>query len=555
MSDFTNSIKLPLLFPSQADKHVTVNQSLQKIDTVLMASVTAIGQNTPPSAPTENLKVLVGAQPTGIFVGRTNQLATYLDDDWQFALPQIGWIVFASTEQRYLAFNGTNWSDLGKKLGAVQDIPLLGLGTSADPTAPFAAKLNSALWTALSPAEGGSGSLRIALNKSSSTQTGSILFQSNYIGRAEFGLVGTDAFSMRVSNDGTNWDTALRLVTGGRVELGQGFSGTIDLPQTVPTGKAHVSRDGARFLTLYAPSGCSGENLFLGDNAGSLSASGTGQNSSYNVGMGVRALTALTTGHGNTSIGHSACQAMTTGIQNTVIGSSALTLATTALQNSALGHAALYSTTTGIGNTGLGFYALFSNSTGTWNTGLGAYSLMYQVDGSPNTSFTNCAGLGADTRVSGSNQVQLGNNATNVYAYGAIQNRSDPRDKADICPTKLGLDFILALEPIDFRWNYRDAHFDPLSSINPRMRLEKTEIPKVRMSNSSKKRSRFHHGLNAEQVHDVMQSLGVDFGGYQDHSRNGGSDVKTIGYSELFAPLIKAIQELHLKVMDLQAKV
>ena len=36
----------------------------------------------------------------------------------------------------------------------------------------------------------------------------------------------------------------------------------------------------------------------------------------------------------------------------------------------------------------------------------------------------------------------------------------------------------------------------------------------------------------------------MDFGGYQDHSIKGGDAVLTIGYEELVAPLIKAIQEL-----------
>ena len=36
----------------------------------------------------------------------------------------------------------------------------------------------------------------------------------------------------------------------------------------------------------------------------------------------------------------------------------------------------------------------------------------------------------------------------------------------------------------------------------------------------------------------------VDFGGFQDHSVNGGDDVLTIGYSELIGPMLKSIQEL-----------
>ena len=58
----------------------------------------------------------------------------------------------------------------------------------------------------------------------------------------------------------------------------------------------------------------------------------------------------------------------------------------------------------------------------------------------------------------------------------------------------------------------------------------------------------------AQEVKTVLESLGVDWGGYQDHAINGGRDVKSIGYSELIAPMIKAIQELSAKIKELETK-
>jgi hypothetical protein len=70
----------------------------------------------------------------------------------------------------------------------------------------------------------------------------------------------------------------------------------------------------------------------------------------------------------------------------------------------------------------------------------------------------------------------------------------------------------------------------------------------------SKKRSRYHHGLIAQEVKAVLDAQGIDFGGYQDHKVKDGQDVLTIGYDELIAPLIKAIQELTSRVQELEAK-
>jgi hypothetical protein len=51
-----------------------------------------------------------------------------------------------------------------------------------------------------------------------------------------------------------------------------------------------------------------------------------------------------------------------------------------------------------------------------------------------------------------------------------------------------------------------------------------------------------------------MTDLNIDFGGYQDHSYKGGSDRLTIGYEELIAPMIKAIQQLSERVKVLESK-
>ena len=48
-----------------------------------------------------------------------------------------------------------------------------------------------------------------------------------------------------------------------------------------------------------------------------------------------------------------------------------------------------------------------------------------------------------------------------------------------------------------------------------------------------------------------MDDLGVDFGGFQHHQEKGGLDVMSLGYTELIAVLIKAVQELDTKLKAL----
>lgn len=152
--------------------------------------------------------------------------------------------------------------------------------------------------------------------------------------------------------------------------------------------------------------------------------------------------------------------------------------------------------------------------------------------------YGNITCLGVGSQVTGSNQLQLGDSSITSYAYGAVQDRSDARDKANIQDTQLGLNFIMKLRPRQFNWDYRQDYV----KLNEDGSL--TELPK----DGSKQRKRFHDGLIAQEVKAVLDEMGVDWGGYQDHTVNGGEDVLSIGYTELIGPLVKAIQELKAEV-------
>lgn len=237
--------------------------------------------------------------------------------------------------------------------------------------------------------------------------------------------------------------------------------------------------------------------------------------------------------------------------------------------------------TTGDNNCAFGPDSLLNATTGRLNLALGAGSLNLKIDGTP-FNLTGCTGVGQATRASGDNQVQLGASGTTTYAYGAVQDRSDARDKTADRDTILGLDFINALRPVDFKWDMRDDYFEKVSRTVEREIAEESWIDTGLVDSSgasiqrleimtstveevvdeyvpipkdgSKARSRYHHGLLAQEVRDVMERLGVDFGGFQDHSINGGCDVLSIGYTELIAPLIKAVQELSDRVKELESR-
>ena len=282
-----------------------------------------------------------------------------------------------------------------------------------------------------------------------------------------------------------------------------------------------------------------------------------------NIGIGNGALRSNTTGIRNVALGGWALSSNTTGYNNTASGAGALQNNTTGYSNTASGVAALNNNTTGYSNTASGVHALYNNTTGTNNTASGVNALYN------NTTFSNVSGFGFNSQVTGSNQVQLGDSATITYVYGTVQNRSDIRDKADIRDTVLGLDFIQSLRPVDYRWDMREDYKPERPELEvPKIEDEEYEVKKAEydllmaewlegckheniIRDGSKKRTRYHQGFIAQEV----MALGVEFGGIQDHSIEGGDDVLSIGYDELIAPMVKAIQEQQNMISELILRV
>jgi hypothetical protein len=260
----------------------------------------------------------------------------------------------------------------------------------------------------------------------------------------------------------------------------------------------------------------------------------------YNNAFGYDTLTATTSGIGNNAFGYQALK-NTNAYYNSAFGNQAL-YSNTDSHNCAFGAVSLYNNTTGNSNVAIGSLTLYQNENGINNTAVGMYAGFYN-----GTSKTNTTCLGFQATATGNNQVILGDGNADTYVKGgSVQSISDVRDKAEVKNTVLGLNFIERLRPVDYKWDHRSSYTGVLlktthdCSGNPV--LKPIEIKKLK--DGSKKGKRFHHGLIAQEVKQVMDEMNVDFGGYQDHKVNGGEDQITIGYSELIAPLIKAVQEL-----------
>jgi hypothetical protein len=186
------------------------------------------------------------------------------------------------------------------------------------------------------------------------------------------------------------------------------------------------------------------------------------------------------------------------------------------------------------------------------------YGLALGTDAKVLTGGTNSVAIGKDALTSEADVIKLGTAATTVKTQNAVVVISDMRDKTDIRDTALGLDFIAALRPVDYRMDFRENYRTPApmmpgagATVEERAAYaaafaewEQTTKLSMLRSDGTKKGQRFHHGLIAQEVEAVMTAKGIDFGGFKNGLVNGGEDQKALAYEELIAPMIKAIQEL-----------
>ena len=203
MADTSNSLSLPFIQPSQAQKHVTHNEALQILDVLTQLAVTSDEISTPPVSPSDGARYIVGVAGTGDWNGHDGEIAVFDSGNWRFFVPRAGWRAFVLNRETLVAFDGTDWIDLDTD--ELQDVVRFGLGMETPAGTPFAAKLNSSLWTALYQADGGDGDLVQTLNRETQNNDAGFVFQTDFGSRAIFGLFGSSNVRLAVSPDGTTF--------------------------------------------------------------------------------------------------------------------------------------------------------------------------------------------------------------------------------------------------------------------------------------------------------------------------------------------------------------
>lgn len=119
MSD-TAHLALPYLEAAQAQKHVTVNEALRRLDAVVQLAVKSRTLATPPGSPAEGERYIVAEDATDAWADAEDAVAVWSDGAWLLLTPVTGWRAFDEGASEFVTFNGASWaSEPGGGSGAV----------------------------------------------------------------------------------------------------------------------------------------------------------------------------------------------------------------------------------------------------------------------------------------------------------------------------------------------------------------------------------------------------------------------------------------------------
>ena len=201
----TPRLGLPYLQGNQAQKHVTLNESLRALDALVQLAVISSVETFEPAEPDDGDLYLLPEGATGdAWSGAAaGDIAVFHDGAWQFFAPAEGWIVFDRGDGALRVRVGSDWKGLPQMVAG-----LVGVNAEPDGVNRLSVKSDAELLSHddVTP---GSGDARKVINKAGVAATASVLLQDGFEGRVEIGLAGDDDLHVKVSADGTEWREAL----------------------------------------------------------------------------------------------------------------------------------------------------------------------------------------------------------------------------------------------------------------------------------------------------------------------------------------------------------
>jgi len=148
---------------------------------------------------------------------------------------------------------------------------------------------------------------------------------------------------------------------------------------------------------------------------------------------------------------------------------------------------------------------------------------------------------------------------TEVWAANGTINTSDRNKKENIEETKLGLNFVLALKPVSWKWknepskqveriNYKKVYDEKGNFKTLEQEILIDVIPE-------KVYKRLHHGFVNQDIEDLLNDMGINTNDFSGFIKDKETNERALRYESFIAPMVKAIQELKQEIDELKSKI
>lgn len=105
----TSQLSLPLLRASQAQKHVTMNDALMRLDGLTQLVIVSRGVALPPGTGMDGAVYAIPPGAVNAWAGHEGELAIRANGGWVFAEPKAGWRGFILDEGVHAVHDGAAW--------------------------------------------------------------------------------------------------------------------------------------------------------------------------------------------------------------------------------------------------------------------------------------------------------------------------------------------------------------------------------------------------------------------------------------------------------------
>ena len=87
-----------------------MDANIKRLGATVGLSVKDRDLTTPPTSPANGDRYLIPAAATGVWAGKTNQIAVRIVGVWEFHAPQIGWLCYIEDEAKLTVYKPAGWS-------------------------------------------------------------------------------------------------------------------------------------------------------------------------------------------------------------------------------------------------------------------------------------------------------------------------------------------------------------------------------------------------------------------------------------------------------------